>query len=183
MNDDIFVFLQEISWWQAYTGFSCGADNNTEESSFEAATFTCLGHNRRRGHVKQLLRGFDKIQGFNRKKYGEVKMSATSCVLLSSWQGHQANSWLPCFARQKLGSFKELPYFGLFFLLIPFIGLDWIFPLQFLQKLQVRSTTAKVVPSSSYQSLLLSWLIRSSIHFKVSSFIITASNSFPSQTS
>ena len=81
MNDDIFVFLQEISWWQAHTGFSRGADNNTEEKTFKAATFTCLGHNCQRRHVKQLLRGFDKIQGFNRKKWRWVQHHV-SCFLV-----------------------------------------------------------------------------------------------------
>ena len=76
-----------------------------------------------------------------------------SCFLVGKVIKQTAGFHVLRVSRQKLGSLHWIVFF------IPFIGLDWIFPLQFLQKLQVRSTTAKVVPSSSYQSLLLSWLI------------------------
>ena len=65
------------------------------------------------------------------------------------------------------------------------VGLDFFPSILAKTATQVRSTTAKVVPSSSYQSFLLSWFINpfQSILIMRASLIITASNSSPSQTS
>ena len=82
MNDDIFVCLQEISWWQAHTGFSRGADNNTEENTFEAATFTCLGlhcNALSKRACQAVIEGFRQDSRFQQK---EVQKSKDECNIM-----------------------------------------------------------------------------------------------------